>query len=425
MSIALPSVDLTSASLGTNGTISFNSIGVGQGGISAAPALRANPPYLNVFNDSKFQLLITFQQSGYSDHLSAGAWRSYPLQPGESGVKWQVEAVMNVNAPIAQLMATFYFPYEQVPGVGTLGNSPIGGGVQTTSIQTLSNEGGARGLTVVDIGDLAISNLWDIFTDHFTISVDQAGIAHQVLNGQTAGNPLQIGQAGDISEILGKLQADQLLTAQSGISVTASGLIVVGGTSTDTLSVSGTSTFTGNDTHNGNIIANGGENVNTIRDNVAGNAAMDLSAGDGTVAFLQLLKPNAAGAVHNGTSGSFTAYYPIWGSGLKVAIITLNAYLNATTTVGSSFPSVMNALAFGAVNGFGSATPTFSLFRSGVAVNVSVFTALASGGGTTSPQNTIHQNSFFMGAGLQAYDQIFMGANFSGAANAVIVLVGN
>jgi len=210
MSIALPLVDLTSAVIGTTGVVSFQNAGIGIGGADSNPSFLKNPPHLRVFNDSKFSLYIQFIQSSSSDHLRPGAWRTYELSPGEAGFHWTVESIMSVNAPIEELTSTYYFPNESVPIDDVLGNSPVGGGVTTSNSQTLSNEGNPAGTLVIDVGDSVFAQLMTLFSDgSSTWAVDQTGTKHQVIKIQTSGNPLQIGQNGDTTEVLGTLLVDQ------------------------------------------------------------------------------------------------------------------------------------------------------------------------------------------------------------------------
>ena len=100
---------------------------------------------------------------------------------------------------------------------------------------SLKNDNNPVGTSFIESTPTGGGQAWNIFVDgHGTISVDQSGTPHQTLKFNTGGNPLQIGQAGDISEVLGQLTVDQLVTLV------------------------------------GNLVAGGGINVNTIRDNVTG-----------------------------------------------------------------------------------------------------------------------------------------------------------
>ena len=216
MSFMLPDVDLSTAMVGSKGRILLQTMGVGAGGVSANPSLINNPPTLYIHNDSGCGLGMTLKDSGKSFNLPAGAWVPVPIGPGESELDYIVKYVLP-NAPVNLLMIAYYAPGEPVPQTATLGNSPVGIGGSTNNVTntSLSNEGNAANTLVIDIGDTTLAQLWKVWTDHFSVSVDQSNVAHTVLQGNTTGNPLQIGQAGDITEVLGQLTVDQVLTALS------------------------------------------------------------------------------------------------------------------------------------------------------------------------------------------------------------------
>lgn len=212
MSFPLPNVDLTGAVKGTIGSISLNNVGISAGGVSANPGNTKNQASLWYFNDSGVGLQITFSQSGQGFNLPAGAWGVVPLPPGENLLTYLVTYALNAP-PVSTLQLTYYAPGESIPQSFTLGNSPIGGSFQLASI--LSNEGGAKGLTVIDIGTVDIANLINIFNDHFNWKVEQSGVAVTVLQGATSGNPILIGQSGYQAEVLGSLTVDQTLLVVS------------------------------------------------------------------------------------------------------------------------------------------------------------------------------------------------------------------
>jgi hypothetical protein len=129
--------------------------------------------------------------------------------------------VNNVNvAGTGVINITVYFVSERVPP-GTFPIQIPAQIVQATvsNVSTLSNEGGTVGLEVIDIGTAANNKLVDIFNDHFTWSVEQSGTKHTVLQGQSSGNPLLIGQVGDNSEVLGNLIVDGNTTESGTLSV--------------------------------------------------------------------------------------------------------------------------------------------------------------------------------------------------------------
>lgn len=119
----------------------------------------------------------------------------------------------------------------------------VGNTLSTTGVQTLSNEGQAINTLVIDIGPSGNNQMLEIWNDHFIWSVVQGGVAHQVLKGNTAGNPLQIGASGDVSEVLGHLTVDQAfiatLTAVISGLLTASAGLIVNGSTAPTIDISG------------------------------------------------------------------------------------------------------------------------------------------------------------------------------------------
>lgn len=209
MSLNLPTVNLASLAVGASGTVQL-----------PQPKVQlSEQAFLRLYNESGCGLQIVFND-GTSETVPAGAWPAYAISPTLTQFTWTIQYVLP-SAPISLLNIVYYFPGEPVPSTPALGNSPIGitGAVQTSSVQTLSNEGNAANTLVVDIGTVTIAQLLQIYTDHFLWQVQQSGVAHQVLKGQTSGNPLQLGQAGDITEVLGQLIVDQALTLLSTITL--------------------------------------------------------------------------------------------------------------------------------------------------------------------------------------------------------------
>jgi len=79
---------------------------------------------------------------------------------------------------------------------------------KVSGVQTLTNETSTDGAEVIDIGTVSINKLIDIFNNHFKLSVEIAGVEHKVIVGSLTGNPVQIGQSGDTTEVLGNLTTD-------------------------------------------------------------------------------------------------------------------------------------------------------------------------------------------------------------------------
>lgn len=136
MAIALGTVNLATASVGTNGTIDLSSCGN-----TAEPSRWNKPATLLLYNDSGCGLNLVFQPSGTSAFLPAGGWRSYPLAPGDSQVQYSVIYLI-AGAPVSLLMPEYYAPGEPSANLGILGNSPIG-------VSGIVNTAGGGGVTTV------------------------------------------------------------------------------------------------------------------------------------------------------------------------------------------------------------------------------------------------------------------------------------
>lgn len=396
MPIDLPDVSLVGAGVGATAKISLASVGISAGGVSSNPAFTRNQSTLWIFNDSGCGLTGKFKSTSSGFKLPAGAWMQILLPPGETEIGFTVIYVLP-NPPVSLLMSTYYAPNEPVPSIMTLGNSPIGGGVQTSSIQTLSNEGNPAGTLVEDWGPAVPGQVASIWNDHFLWSVVQAGVAHQVLKGNTSGNPLQIGQAGDITEVLGGLLVDQLLSE-----VAAANALSV----TNNATIGGTLGVTGVTTHTGNIIANGGENIDTIRENGTGITAMDLSAHTGQVRFPFPLRiiPAVAGPLAGSTSGTFTIYEFFDGSGatdLKLCVCVSNGFRNG----GGSLQTLALPVAFQSfVRMWHGAISPATITKAGVTQNVGTIIGL--------PASNAAPGSVSVGATIAAYTLDDCGGGF-------------
>jgi hypothetical protein len=149
--------------------------------------------------------------------------------------------IVGANNPVGASTPAFshivmesYMPDEDV---SHLADTPIPNPQQvgaTSSTSTLSNEGNPSPTLVIDIGDINFSQLFTFYNDGSCLwAVDQAGVKHQVLRVNNAGTPLQLGQAGDLSEILGQMKVDQLatltgLTDVGNLSQTGGSVIITG-----------------------------------------------------------------------------------------------------------------------------------------------------------------------------------------------------
>ena len=128
MSSSLATTDLSTASVGTTGTIDLSSAGP-----TADLSRYEKPASVILFNESGCGLQLTFLPSGNGYALPAGAWRPYKLTPGDSQIRYQVIYLIP-SAQISVLMGEYFQPWEEVTPLGILGNSPMGvSGVINTS----------------------------------------------------------------------------------------------------------------------------------------------------------------------------------------------------------------------------------------------------------------------------------------------------
>lgn len=399
MPLTLPQVSLTGAVVGTTGVIDMS-----RTGYTADPRPYVTQEYAHIFimNDSGCGLQLTFQPTGRPEVLPAGRWCTFPVYPGENSINFVVIYVLP-NQPISTLLAVYYYPHEGTPVIGSLGNSPIGisGAIQVSSVNTLSNEGSASGLLVIDAGDSAFNQIFTFFNDgHATWAVDQAGVKHQVIKVQASGNPLLLGQSGDTVEVLGTLQADVPIKGKDSA---------------------------------GNVYQIAGYDASIakqldIADTTAGILARVLSnmKVNGTLeAVSQLTADNtfltnnppflASGSV----SGSWNLYAPITGSSLKIYLSIFNNWNSNQASFG--LPTALTNHAFV----FNGGAPQVQFALANVAQNFRVLTSLASGGGTQGGLQTTLSNwsiaEFFGGSGADSIVALNTGGT---TFNGILLIIG-
>lgn len=304
---------------------------------------------------------------------------------------------------------TVYFVTDVVPK----GTYPVAIPVQivsakVSSVITLSNEGGAVGTEVIDIGTVNNAKLIDIFNDHFVWKVEQAGVAHQVLKGNASGVPLQIGQAADITEVLGNLQVDGTATLNNGVAgdtviVDATGNVNVGHTNpsgANNVNVQGSvringflSMFDNGGTQRPFATSLAATNDNTIFTNANHgilhimNSAETLDIAtfaDSSLVTNLLGRLRLDSGIEQSTpgsvGGSVAFYTPIWGNGFKVLIATLNGWNSATVST-FTFPfnlGITFGWYFGSVGN--AATMTWGLFIGSTAQGIRHMTGLGGAG---------------------------------------------
>ena len=171
--------------------------------------------YIRIINNSPYFLSLNFVGQGQVDFPECYL-EDIPITPAYRGqllISFTANLSNIAQAPSFLLSVNGYNPGEisspQAQPLTFVSN--VGNTVSTTTsgTNTLTNEGNPIPTEVMDVGTPSNAKLVDVFNDHFVWSIEQATVKHQVLKGQTSGVPLQVGQAGDTTEVLGTLQVDQ------------------------------------------------------------------------------------------------------------------------------------------------------------------------------------------------------------------------
>lgn len=194
-----------------------------QVGVQFTQQLEIGPAFVLLTNKSPYDLLYSGFGTPGVEWAASGTERKLYRDVKNDG-KLVMTPVNNANVSPpnpAIVLITQYLDGEEPKGTWPVSIPFQAVATSTVGTSILSNEGNPTNTEVIDIGTNSISRLVDIFNDHFLWSVQQSGVAHQVLKGQTAGNPLQIGQLNDISEVLGALTVDQDVTIVGTQTVTA------------------------------------------------------------------------------------------------------------------------------------------------------------------------------------------------------------
>lgn len=368
MGYAVPTINLSAYAVGQQGQMPLAAT---MNKFSFSPANASLPMHLRVYNDSGSALQVWDDAGVVSDYIPAGAWPTYTIAQDTTVLNFKVIAALSATAPITLLMATLYGPGEEVPPTPQLGNSPIGGAVNTSSVQTLSQEGQPKVLLVIDIGDSVLAQLIKINNDGTaTWNVDVAGVVHSIFNIASAANFLKIGEAGDVSEVLGKLTVDQLLTGLLGIAISGASSSLDGG---------------------------------LITTDNAGN----MTAVSQILSAQPAINPTNAGTSINGNvAGKVVMNIPVWGVALKIIHVAFEGY-SSTATAQFTFPGNIT-WGFFAVGNI--STTTLGLTASGVSQSMSIVTGLPTGSaaGTSVGTSTIRGNSYGQDPGV-AVNGLFIG----------------
>ena len=214
MPITLPTVDLTGASVGTTGSVSFN-----PAGPTATLRQYTQPAHIQIYNESGCGLNITFKESGGVLFLPAGAWQTITLPISESGFSYAVTYTLS-NPNVSVLVCIYYQPGEAVPTIAALGNSPIGGGIVGTNANELVNTGNTPGTIIVNVqpSDAATATWSADNSGNLTIKSDNAGVLTTLLQLIAGPTPaVKLFAVGQQVEVLGNLWADGFSGSSNGI----------------------------------------------------------------------------------------------------------------------------------------------------------------------------------------------------------------
>lgn len=364
-------------------------------------------------NQSNVNLTLTFADKTTA---YAPAWQITPfvIPTTNPVVNWSQQTTLaGTTSPISQCTVTCFLPNEDF-----LGTYPVS--IQHTAyvpntvsasavVNSLSNENGAINTEVIDVGTSNNNKLLDLFNDHFVWGVEQSLVRHQVLKGQASGNPLLIGQAGDITEVLGRLMVDQAVNLLAALTVAgnflaSNGLLGIASAG-DLIDASGTQTIL-KGISNGDITFQSPSGTN-------------LGNWDATNKALKIA--TVPQTINGTTNGTATIYQPFTGSFFKIVILEFNAYRNASLTEQTiNLPEPFTFRASYQANNGKVVTP----YSSGVplANKVTVITGLAAGGGSTATQNTITSNG--MGEVEAGFDALGLGTNQVSNATALYTFIG-
>ena len=328
---------------------------------------------LVIWNDSAWSLDLTFPNG---DSNIAPAWCAmiYELTGPAGSVLWAQDKQVNLTTPdLSNVWVVAYRDNEILPGIFPIAltrQTKAGGGSSAvTNPTSIKNDGNATATQYIES---------TVASESFSASsLSNDGV-------MTLGNDLHNGSlsftstAANITQMQGEVTGD----SQEGWTLTSDGVMTLG----NGIGRIGKLFLTGN---NSALSVQGGANF--ANSNIAISAGGQLSVGNVADVILNaILECNVASTnVVGSASGSATLFVPIWGSALKIVIITFNAY-QSVNPISFALPGSMSWGMFIAGN-YGALTITPQL--NGVASTIEIITGLAAAGGTSAGQNAIDKNS--------------------------------
>lgn len=189
MSQSLPTVDLSTATIGQRGTVDWQqqtNQSASASGYSSVQVRGATgqAPKLQIFNESGCGLQITLSTSEQL-FIPAGGWLQVEIQPSCTSYEWLVLYAIP-NPPVSSLINIYYYPYETPPNTPILGNSPvgIGGSVSTVQTQAIKNDGSVPATSIIEATPSdQINSSWAMNNDASGfVQVLSANVMRKVLN---------------------------------------------------------------------------------------------------------------------------------------------------------------------------------------------------------------------------------------------------
>ena len=210
MPYAIPDIDLSSFTVGSTFILDISQV---QGSQGVPYSLRANPVTCRLYNESSLGLQATFDNSAQSFYIPAGGWIDTYPKSGDTKLTFLVKYGIS-NPGVSSLLATYYYPGDQVPAMPILGNSATQGNVNTVS-NTLVNTGNpplTPNVIKIQPSDASSPTWIADNSGNLTISGDNAGTLTQLFKLIAGASPEVILAALNILTLVqGSLQVNGII----------------------------------------------------------------------------------------------------------------------------------------------------------------------------------------------------------------------
>jgi hypothetical protein len=316
---------------------------------------------------------------------------------------------------------------------------------KVTTVTDLINDGNVAGHVFLESTVAgAPGSTWSLTNDgnNSFIAVLIANVVHKLIQLANSGNELKLGESGNITEVLGQLLIDQLLTvASQGITVPAATDLV------ENVPTARKISFQVNAVEQAKVDATGitlpaanklfsNEHDSLAASNLILNAPTgqqikaQINATDIVqilAAVVNLLKPLnitiTPVTVNGSVSGTVSLYEIIVGS-VNIVFIVANNYNSTSAGVGIAFPTPFNTGDWFMWNGIAgvSGNGGIQTVKSAGVVNIAVLSSISAAGGGATVQASIFQNSFGIGS-AKPIDSLALNATTS-AVNGCMIIIG-